>query len=516
MTPEGRRAFLRAAEIAAAHGDFERLARAALGFAGLAAFRTPGGMQQVRLLEAALALMPAQDTELAARVMARLALDYQIVPGAVERIAELSDAALAMAGRLGNPGVLAPVLIARYPRFWRPDAAEERLGLALEARQAALEAGDTVSLIWSHMFAAYALYEIGDGNGFKQASNAAIATARRAHIPYFSLIADVIEGGGLIKEGDFHGAEAALARIDAHPQTLMTIYTRAFFLFRMRREQSRVDEIGALLFGFGRIARASEDPFDWQRARVIDLFLLLHAADLGRLDDARAMFETFATSDFVDLPFDSYWLALVALLSEASVALNDVRRAARLYELLLPYAHLQVNPSSATLYLGSAAWYLGNLATLLGRWDAAELHFQHALAANERMHAPPAVAWTRYAWAAMLMKRSVGDDRATAHALLRPAHASARSLGMVRLGELIDHLSAALTPTAAPSRVLGLSSRELDVLRLITSGRSDREIGEALFISPRTVTTHVSNIFNKLGLSSRAGAIAYAYKHHLI
>ena len=54
------------------------------------------------------------------------------------------------------------------------------------------------------------------------------------------------------------------------------------------------------------------------------------------------------------------------------------------------------------------------------------------------------------------------------------------------------------------------------MLRLIVDGKPDREIAETLYISPRTVTTHVTNILNKLGVSSRAAAAAYAVRHELV
>jgi DNA-binding NarL/FixJ family response regulator len=59
----------------------------------------------------------------------------------------------------------------------------------------------------------------------------------------------------------------------------------------------------------------------------------------------------------------------------------------------------------------------------------------------------------------------------------------------------------------------GLSPRELEVLRLIVDGRSNREIGDNLFISTRTVATHVAHILSKLGLDSRAAAAAYAVRN---
>jgi non-specific serine/threonine protein kinase len=61
----------------------------------------------------------------------------------------------------------------------------------------------------------------------------------------------------------------------------------------------------------------------------------------------------------------------------------------------------------------------------------------------------------------------------------------------------------------------GLTARELEVLRLIVEGRSNAEIAEMLYISPRTAATHVGNMFRKLGVSSRAAATSYALRHGL-
>jgi DNA-binding NarL/FixJ family response regulator len=61
----------------------------------------------------------------------------------------------------------------------------------------------------------------------------------------------------------------------------------------------------------------------------------------------------------------------------------------------------------------------------------------------------------------------------------------------------------------------GLSAREREVLRLIAAGKTNRAIAAELSLSERTIDRHVSNIFNKLGVSSRAAATAYAYEHRL-
>jgi DNA-binding CsgD family transcriptional regulator len=74
----------------------------------------------------------------------------------------------------------------------------------------------------------------------------------------------------------------------------------------------------------------------------------------------------------------------------------------------------------------------------------------------------------------------------------------------------------ALSRAAAPEAVGGLSPRELQVLRCLATGKTNRAIAAELFISERTVERHVSNIFTKLGVQSRAAATAYAYEHQLI
>jgi DNA-binding NarL/FixJ family response regulator len=62
----------------------------------------------------------------------------------------------------------------------------------------------------------------------------------------------------------------------------------------------------------------------------------------------------------------------------------------------------------------------------------------------------------------------------------------------------------------------GLTAREMEILRLVAAGKTNRAIAAGLVISEKTVARHVSNIFTKLGLSSRSAATAYAYEHGLV
>ncbi|HEX9297358.1 MAG TPA: LuxR C-terminal-related transcriptional regulator, partial [Polyangiaceae bacterium] len=62
----------------------------------------------------------------------------------------------------------------------------------------------------------------------------------------------------------------------------------------------------------------------------------------------------------------------------------------------------------------------------------------------------------------------------------------------------------------------GLTPRELEVIRLVAAGKTNKVIARELYLSEKTVDRHVSNIFTKLNVASRAAATAYAYEHQLI
>ena len=83
---------------------------------------------------------------------------------------------------------------------------------------------------------------------------------------------------------------------------------------------------------------------------------------------------------------------------------------------------------------------------------------------------------------------------------------------LARLGAAGD--LAALDPAPAPAGPL--TSREIEVMRLVAAGKSNRAIAAELVLSEKTVARHVSNILTKLGLPSRTAATAYAYQHDLL
>lgn len=80
---------------------------------------------------------------------------------------------------------------------------------------------------------------------------------------------------------------------------------------------------------------------------------------------------------------------------------------------------------------------------------------------------------------------------------------------------LPERVDSSSLPDPAPLP-LGLSGREVEVLRLVADGLTNAQIAERLFISPKTVGSHLVSIFGKLGVTSRAGATRFAMEHGLV
>jgi DNA-binding NarL/FixJ family response regulator len=76
-----------------------------------------------------------------------------------------------------------------------------------------------------------------------------------------------------------------------------------------------------------------------------------------------------------------------------------------------------------------------------------------------------------------------------------------------------ESVTVAEAPTAYPA---GLSTREVEVLRLVAAGWTNAQIAEELFISSRTVNAHLGSIYGKLGFSSRSAATRFAVEHSLV
>ncbi|MEH0550055.1 helix-turn-helix transcriptional regulator [Streptomyces sp. B21-101] len=178
----------------------------------------------------------------------------------------------------------------------------------------------------------------------------------------------------------------------------------------------------------------------------------------------------------------------------------------------------------APVWQAHALWLHAELARAEGRNHPDD--WSEVVAAFECLERPYDLARARHRMAEALL--SVGGDaeRDRAAELLRLAHAVAAHLGARPLADAVALLGrrARLPRTTAtgppqtpagpadPFAALGLTGRERDVLRLVSAGRTNRQIAEELFISPKTASVHVSNILSKLEVSGRGEAAAVAHR----
>ena len=190
---------------------------------------------------------------------------------------------------------------------------------------------------------------------------------------------------------------------------------------------------------------------------------------------------------------------------EILLANGKVEEARAATSELEAFANAQKSPMLDAM----AAQARGAVELTAGNAEAALLSLRRAAEAWQQIDAPYAIAKVRALTG--LAYRDLGDREGAALEL-----DAARTL-FERLGALPDVTRIdALARAPHPQKSHGLTARELEVLRLITAGITNKAIAARLFVSERTVDRHVSNIFGKLDVSSRAAATAYAYEHHMI
>jgi DNA-binding NarL/FixJ family response regulator len=196
---------------------------------------------------------------------------------------------------------------------------------------------------------------------------------------------------------------------------------------------------------------------------------------------------------------------LLAAYVETMLAVSDLDAArAAADELATTAANLDAPVLNAI-----AAHAQGAVGLAAGDARASLAQLRRAQSAWQEVDAPYEVARVRVLIADA--HDALGDDETAA--LERDA---ARSV-FRRLGAAPALADLDKTVGSAQVRAVdGLTAREVEVLRLIASGKTNRAIASELVISEKTVARHVSNIFAKLEISSRAAATAYAYEHHVV
>jgi DNA-binding CsgD family transcriptional regulator len=513
VAPEAVETFRQAIALARSTGAARQLARAVLGLAGPNLGAPSSGNEGISLLEEALDALPDADDPLRARLMARVCVDQarrwgvgelQLSPGRPDPAARIEEA-VAIARRVGDVPTLGYALAARFLTLESPEPDDSALAEAAEILRLADEPRIHAR---GHLQRYAALVRAGQIDDAAGALDELERLGRRVNAPIILWETAALRAGEALRRGQFRSAEAWLAEARSlWPQTAVSSYQ----LTTLRREQGRMAEVADVIDDRG--ARLPNNP-GWRALRLV---LQL---ECQRHDEARRGFERMASHGFLDIPRGFIWLRTMTWLAEVAAELRDRERARPLYDLLLPYRGQNLFTMTSDHTGGSVACYLGLLATTLSDWRSAEDHLRASLDDNEHWGNRPYVACTHDAWAALIHERDGGAGTPAALEHLDRAIALADEMGMARLANRArtrrDELLAGSFSPLTGHEPYGLSTREREVLRLIVDGYADREIAASLFISRRTVGSHVSHILTKLGVSTRTQATALAVREGLV
>ena len=338
----------------------------------------------------------------------------------------------------------------------------------------------------------------------------------------------------LIWLGRFEEAERLIEEaldLDLAPRALLSLlFPRALLrLWRGELEGARAD-LARLL----ELPGASLDPQD--RAPALARLVMVATWE-GNLEETRSAVADglafLAEADEVHMVTE---LCLAGLAAEAAIAERATARrdekaheqASRIANDLLNRARTATQADGTVVSVGVQA----KLLTAEAEWSRVAGHgdpdrWAQAAGSWDELGSPWPAAYARWRLAEALLEG--GASREEAALPLRRAWETARALGARPLLAEVDMLSrraritlapepesgddgksAVAQPTAADE--LGLTPREREVLALVAEGRTNRQIAQALFISDKTASVHVSNILAKLGVANRAEAAATVHR----
>jgi DNA-binding CsgD family transcriptional regulator/tetratricopeptide (TPR) repeat protein len=496
------KSFASAAEIARSLDSPELLARAAIGYEDATWRPVVAIRDAVELLEEALAAVDDKSEELRIGLLAGLAraLDFE---GERERGALVRDNAIALARRHEDRAGLAKLLVRSY---WARGTTplEEILSMLTEARDLAQELDDAETNAEAMAWRVPTFVALGDLESARAEIVVLREMAERTAQPVMNHIAEHYGSAIALCDGNLADAEAMAGRSHDWGRLLTgrdTSGTHGIQMFGVRREQGRLAEFAPVV----RILAGEADREGPWRPGLVAVLV-----ELGMEHEARRELSRLA-AEGLDGFQTSLWLGTLTYLTDACAALGDEAMAAIIYPELEPLAGTTVMIGHLVSCYGAADRYLGMLAATLGEAERAEEHFERAMDQNRRMGAWTWVAHTAYEYGRFLRGRGPGA-RDRAQALFGEAAGLAEQIGMKGLLEKIRLLGVPASERVLPG---GLSPREAQILKLVATGLSNREIGEELTISEHTAANHIRSILRKTDCANRTEAASYAHRHGL-
>jgi predicted ATPase/DNA-binding CsgD family transcriptional regulator len=373
----------------------------------------------------------------------------------------------------------------------------------------------------------------------------ALALARELEDRENLIYALVLQGVALVNIRDYAEArscfKAALAQARSHgePKAVAFVLMHLGILAMFQREHQRAiglfEESLALYKTTGSITFIPMLLYFLSRTRLRQ----------GELAQARVLIEEVQS---VVRIVRSKWEGALALnvMGEIALLQGEMERAEALFSESIQLSQEmgdRHNMVCTRLMLASLALTQDNDALARAQYEeglalALELGATGAIAAGLKGLGCVATAQGRFTWAALLWGAAESFPESLTvyipQTLFERAQATTRAhLGEAALAKALAD-GRAMTPAQAlaaykalpmqpalqakrpPAYPAGLTAREVEVLRLVAAGLTDAQVAEHLVMSVRTVTTHLTSIYNKLGVSSRATATRFAVERHLV
>ena len=422
--------------------------------------------------------------------------------GDSRRARELGEDALERARANGDEGLVAQALRATLWQGLTPALAPDLLARAIELQEIASRLGDDDLLGPAAFHRGGFAYIVGDEPAWVSAQRDLTEIALSRGQPFFRYVAGCSRYTHLYAVGDFAGAEHIVAWLDDQFSLEFggaTEGTWGVQQFMLRRVTGGLEEVRDHVTG--------DESLDNQWLPG----LLALYTELELWEPAGRVLKHLCTR-ISDHRAGAQWAGVLAFTAEAAVALEDTAAAAQVRPLLAEYTGANLMAGANAAVFGSGDRYLAELDSLLGA-PSADRHFERALAMDRRMRAVTHQAETLAAWSRHRARQTETEGPAAA-GLAEEARALARRIGHHRVLRDLDTDPAPF----AESRPLpnGLTEREVDVLRLVAEGLTNREIGEQLFISANTAANHVRSILIKTGAPNRTKAAVFATEHALL
>lgn len=413
-------------------GNAELAADAANHFADAAMMASDWHAKAILFCNQALEKLPEQDEKRRAGLKSQLARAYTFT-GQYEKSSAFGREAMELAAKLGDHKAQFSVMMARFgaPFIARSKDERDHWRENLQAMHSVAEKLGTIDQGRNRTLSLFLGAEMADRELVDQSLDLLTEISKKENHLQLYWVQVHARAMIAILNGEFELAEryaneAVKIGRQTHGEHVEGVY--GVQMFTIRREQNRLQEVAPVI---KRLLSESPEDTTWRPGFGVI------AAELGFIDAAERILSEMIETGF-ELPPDAMYSTTLSYLADICVAIGHEEHARTVYDKLLPYEQLTITAGATTVCAGAAARRLGNLAALMGDWNAMEHMFETAIEIDTSMRAPPWIAHSKAAFSQALRRRGRKKDIQRALHLEVDALALVQKLDMVMLSARLE------------------------------------------------------------------------------